>query len=204
MQRLWKTIGEIILATVGAFLSVCCLLLLILAFTAPGAVAVLTYNMGMYGQSAWLASMQYADGKGDVSYIADAMRYSIEQKNYEMVVEYGNQLVADARFADYCAEIQNGEGETFDQFVYGQISISYYRLSKNDEAVETAFSAIGESFPHSNAVADLVYVVVINQDKDMAKAILTQLVELRDSSRIKDDSSLTQLVVSLKNFTDQE
>lgn len=201
MQKLWKTIGEIILATVGAFLSVFCLLMLLLVFTAPGAVATLTHSMGMYGQSAWLASMQYADGKGDVSYIADAMLYSIEQKNDEKIVEYGTVLIADARFPEYCKEVQ-GAGETFDQFVYGRIGISYYRLNQKEKGVETVFSAIGTEFPHSNAVADLVYVVIVGQDKDTAATILSELIGLKDSGKITDGTSLEQLIVSLENFTD--
>lgn len=202
MQKFWKTIGEIILATIGSFLSILCFLILLLVFTAPGAVATLTHSMGMYGQSAWLASVQYADGKGDISYIADAMTYSIEQKNDEKIVEYGERLLADARFAEYC-ETRDAEGaETYDQFVYGQLGIAYYRLEEKEKAVEKVFSAIGSEFSQTNAVTDLTYVVIVNRDRETAKDILDGVLALQESGKIEDDTYLSKLASSLKKFTE--
>lgn len=202
-----KMIGETVLITVAAFAAVIILIVLLLSFTAPVAMARLTYSMGMYGQSAWYSSLQYSYS-GEVAYLFDAMNTSVTAGKDKNVIRYGEKLVVAEGFEDYCNQIDESRENLIErqyQYVYGCICIAYYNIGQGEEGLSLALSVNADTFERYNAVTDLVYQAeYIERDKDFLKTVLERLQSPEYTAGIEDDECLQEMILQLSEFMSQE
>lgn len=188
-EKKWKApvvAGFSVLVTLVAALVVLFVVFLILSFVAPAAMSRLTGDIGMYKCSAWYASLQYADGAGDIEYAERAMEMSARAGNEEGVVRYGVAFLSDERFSTYCAEKESSEEyilpEKYGQHVYGRVGVAHYRVGHKDEGLELVFSVNTESFDKYNAVTDLGYEIIVCKDAEFLNTVYERLSLLDTSS----------------------
>ncbi len=202
-KLVFKTMIVTLLSIVGAAI----VFFLIISFTAPAAMARLTRDLGMYSQSAWFSSLQYAEGRGDIENIELAMNCAAVAGDEQKVAEYGAMFIADARFSEYCAareEAEEGEFlESYTQYVYGRVSVARYRIGQKQEGLDLALSVNRTSFDEYNAVTDLVNEVIVVGDKAFGGEILTSLTALRAEESLtgEDEQNLLSVVENLTRFT---
>ncbi|MBQ9081856.1 MAG: hypothetical protein IJY26_04430 [Clostridia bacterium] len=190
-----------LLSIVGAAFAV----VLFLSFSAPAAMARLTLDIGMYEQSAWYSSRQYDEGEGDIEHIELAFNCSVLAGDTEGVVEYGTAFIEDARFMEYAKQKETQESgkykESYIQYVYGQVSVAYYRTENKTKAEALALSVNTQTFDEYNAVTDLINEVILSGDKIFAEDILSSLTDLQATGNVKNTQYLTKAVNNLKLFT---
>lgn len=213
MRDTLKLVIKTAALTLAAIVASVVFILLLLSFTAPAAMAKFTGDIGMYNQCAFYDSLAYADGDGKIEYIVDAMNCSVRTENHKKVIRYGTALIADERFEEYCTAQEQWEEENFgkmlesyNQYVYGVISVSYYYDGQTREAIELALSINRTSFEKYNAVTDLVRAVIVTTgesgDKTFAREILADLTALREGGTVADCTSLDEMILSLTQYTD--
>lgn len=196
MRFTWKDILKPVLITLLCAVIAVAFVLLMLSFFAPIAMARFVGSMGMYEQSAWFCEVQYADGKGDVECLYDAMKYSLQGGDHKMVITYGERLAKDSRFETLCEKKDEGkteEEEGFYQQIYGRISVSYYRLNEKEKALETAFSVNQTEFEKYNAVTDLLFYAIGENDKDFIQELASRLSDLDESDTVTVETNLKEL-----------
>ena len=208
-RMITKTVIKTMCITLLSLFGVGILFLLFLSFVAPSAMARLTRDLGMYPQSAWYSSLQYADGKGDIDNIAAAFNCSVLARDEENIVKYGKTFIEDARFKEYCEEVEAREAqegtplEAYTQYVYGRVGIAYYRIDRGEQGLTLALSVNTDSFVEYNAVNDLANEVVLKGDAAFAAQILTSLTSLQASGAITESGYLDRTVNILITFTAQ-
>lgn len=206
-REITKLVFKTMLVTLLSIVGVAVVFFLIISFTAPAAMARLTRDLGMYSQSAWFSSLQYADGRGDIENIELAMTCSSLAGDEAGVAEYGAAFIADSRFAEYCTAREEEEAgkyrKSYTQFVYGRVSIAYYRIGEKEDGLELALSVNRTSFDEYNAVTDLVNEVIVKGDKSFGGEILVSLTELgaADSVAAEDVPHLQSVIDNLTRFT---
>ncbi len=192
--------------TFASIIGVAAVFFLILSLVAPMAMAKLTKDIGMYSTSAWYSSLQYDEGKGEISNIENAMYCAAMAKDEEKVAEYGLAFINDTRFVEYSAKREKAEEgkyqERYSQYVYGMVSIAQYHTDKKSESVNLAISANQTIFEKYNAVTDLVNEVIIKGDKMFAGEILSSLQTLQTSGTIQGDyaNNLSSVITNLQAF----
>ena len=202
-KLVFKTMIVTLLSIVGAAI----VFFLIISFTAPAAMARLTRDLGMYSQSAWFSSLQYAEGRGDIENIELAMNCAAVAGDEQKVAEYGAMFIADVRFSEYCAAREEAEEgkflESYTQYVYGRVSVARYRIGQKQEGLDLALSVNRTSFDEYNAVTDLVNEVIVVGDKAFGGEILTSLTALRAEESLtgEDEQNLLSVVENLTRFT---
>lgn len=113
----------------------------------------LAYDVGLDNASAWFAGRAY-NQLDNVYYIAFATEVSIGTGDMEKIDEYGSKFILDESFGEYCSRMDeqtSGIGNSYAQYVYGQVCMAKYRLGKGEEAVELSFSINEDCFPPKNA-----------------------------------------------------
>lgn len=206
-REITKLVFKTMLVTLLSIVGVAVVFFLIISFTAPAAMARLTRDLGMYSQSAWFSSLQYADGRGDIENIEFAMTCSSLAGDEAGVAEYGVRFIADTRFPEYCAAREEEEAgkykESYTQYVYGRVSVAYYRIGQKADGLELSLSANQTTFDAYNAVTDLVNEVIVSGDREFGGEILVSLTELRtkDSVEADDRKNLDATIENLTRFT---
>lgn len=212
MRDTLKLILKTVALTLATILASVAIILLLLSFSAPAAMAKFTGDIGMYNQSAFYDSLAYADGEGKIEYIAEAFNYSAMTENHKKVIRYGTAFTEDERFEEYCKAQEEWEkenygniSESYDQYVYGLISVAYYYEGQSREALELALRVNQTAFDRYNAATDLIREVIISTgntgDKTFAKEILSELKTLRDGGTIADVSALDEMISTLTQYT---
>lgn len=199
-----RTMAFTLLTIVGTAV----LVFLLLSFVAPAAMARFTCDLGMYKQSAWYSSLQYADGAGDIENAEFAMNCCVLAEDDEGVAKYGAQFIGDKRFQEYSLsrereEAESGKAylESYTQYVYGLIGVAYYRIGRSEEAVRLTLSINETEFAEYNAVNDLVTEAIIKSDKAFATSILTKLSARKETGAYEDTEYLDATIETLKKFT---
>ncbi|MBP5242184.1 MAG: hypothetical protein J6Z36_00655 [Clostridia bacterium] len=211
MNDIIKTICKTVALTLFSVIIVVAFVLLLLSFVVPSAMGRFTGDLGMHDQSAWFYAQQYGNGKGNVEYIARAVEQaSYVDDNYKKVVEYGEKLLQDERFATYAAqwvEIRVAADpnyvitENYGQMIYGKIGVAYYAEGEKTKALEVVFSVNQTEFDKFNAVTDLVFEVILSGDKAFASDILRELTSLQASGNVHDAVNLQNMIKCLTDFT---
>ena len=109
----------------------------------------------------------------------------------------GLSLIQNESFASYCeqknAELGAMASGSYEQYVYGQVSVAQYRLGKKTEAVITAFEAVGSSFPKNNAVVALCLTAKAENDGETLNKILAKMNELESGLSATDKAYFDEL-----------
>ena len=206
-RQITKLVIKTMLVTLLSIVGLAVVFFLILSLTAPAAMARLTLDLGMYTQSAWFSSLQYADGKGDIENTELAMNCSSLAGDEEGVAEYGAAFIADERFPEYAAAREAEEAgkysEVYTQFVYGRVGVAHYRIGQKAEGLELTLSVNRTSFDEYNAVTDLINEVILAGDTAFGGEILTSLSELRSAATVaaEDEENLNAAIENLTIFT---
>lgn len=178
-----KIVLRTLLSTLLAILILVSALACLLCLAFPSTMMEMTYQLGMDGESIKYAMRSY-DRSGSVEYVAFATETAIGADMDNRVEECGLQLIADDEFAEYC--IRRNENLdttkiTYEQYVYGQVSVAQYRLDKKPDALDTAFAGVGNTFPQNNAVVGLLITAITAEDGAMVADIKTRMQALQDS-----------------------
>ena len=195
-MRADKVILRTILTT---FLSVVVLfgtMLLMLYLFFPGTLMGITYDLGMEESSMNNARRAY-NRTDDVYYIATAFETATEVEDVERIEEYGQLLIKDNEFADYC-ELRNGKIDkneisiTYEQYVYGQVVMSQYSQGKKGLAIDTAFHCLEGEFVKNDPKAILYLTAIQVKDVETITAIEKLITEnnLAENQHWKELSAL--------------
>ena len=130
-------------------------MLLILCLIFPASMMEITYDLGSYKSSVKYANRAYKR-TDDVYYAAFATETAILLEDSALIEENGLRLIADDTFLQYCV-VRNEEiaqnnatateeekvSLTYEQYVYGQVTMAQYSQGKKTEAITTAFASLG-------------------------------------------------------------
>ena len=164
-----KVILKAVLSTVLGIVLLCGILVAALVLVYPSTLMTLAYDVGMDGASAWCAGRAY-NQFDNVYYIAYATEVSIGLGDAEKIDRYGSRFVADEKFGEYCAQMDEDTAEiggSYAKYIYGQVCVAKYSQGKRQEAVALAFSVNETGFPERNAAAAvLLNALVANSEVD--------------------------------------
>ncbi len=169
-----KLIAKTILNTLLGILAGVVLIWGVISLAFPGLLVEPTKNMGMIKVSAWYAASSYVR-TGDLDDLAEATEMCIYTSNEKQIVKYGSIFIRMDGFDEYCASRNETYGSDYKQYIYGHLSVSYYHLGQADKAVETAFSALPETFESNNAVYALTLEALSAKDKETCILIRQEL-----------------------------
>ena len=208
-MRADRVILRSILTTLLAIVVLLGIMLFILCVIFPSTMMQLTYNLGMNKSSVKYAARAYKR-TDDVYYAAFATETSILLEDAEKIEKNGLLLIADDEFAKYC-QMRNDEiakdNETateeekisisYQQYVYGQVTMAQYSQGKKTEAISTAFASLGGAFEKGNAAALLYITASRAQDLDTIGVTKAKLEALRATQLSETDRAYLETLLSL-------
>ncbi len=180
-----KIILRALLSTLGAIVALFAFMIVMLVSVYPSTMMQITYDLGMDSSSVRYAERAYKRSN-DVYYIAYATEVAIGLDDYKKIESCGGKLIDHAEFARYCKEqdslaeeIPQIQGSSYEQFVYSQVCVAKYENGKKEEAVDFAFSLIGNAFPKNNAVVAVVLAAKKNNDTTTMGKIKEKMVQMQ-------------------------
>ncbi len=183
-----KVILKAVFSTLMAIIVLCGVMTAALVFIYPSTMMGLAYDVGLDNASAWFADRAY-NQLDNVYYIAFATEVSIGTGDMEKIDEYGSKFILDESFGEYCSRMDeqtNGIGNSYAQYVYGQVCMAKYRLGKGEEAVELSFSINEDCFPPKNAAAAVLLIALQRngqEDLPFIENILARLKALQEEQK---------------------
>ncbi len=204
-MRTDKIVLRAIISTLIAMTVLFGIMLLALCFIFPSTMMHITYDLGMETSSINNARRAYKTSN-EVYYIAFATEVAIGENDYGEVERCGDVFISDDQFVAYCTEKDENlkEDMSYQQYVYGQVCIAKYRLGKKDQAVEKAFSSIGNTFPENNAVVAVLLTAMNGNDVSTVNAVKTKLTDIQKSV-VEADKPYLQIMLDLvKNVTTEK
>lgn len=188
-----KIVWKSILTTLVSALALLIVMFGALCLFFPSTMMQVSYNVGLDKASASFAKTAY-DRSNNIYYIAYATDVSIGIQDEENIVCYGELLVENESFSEYCARrnaqtSDNGNYQatgTYEQYIYRQICISIYRKDAA-KAIERAFATLGVDdgstalhvFPRMNAVFALYVEARAQGDTDTSAKIKGKMERLQ-------------------------
>ena len=173
-----KLIVKTAAVTFSLLVAVALMLFGIVSLSAPAAMMELTDSLGMNGASAYYSVAVY-DRSGDISDLAVAVEKSYDVGHYTDAAEYGQKMLGDDAFAEYCAaRDEDTEGSSsilgdYRQYATGMVASAEYFCGEKDAALDIAFAQLGKnSFPANNAFMYLRNAAVQSEDKEFCGKIL--------------------------------
>ena len=200
-MRVDKVIVRAAVSTLAAILVLFAVMILALSFIFPSTMMQIAYDLGMDGASVTCAKRAYAQ-TDETYYIAFATQVAIASDNDEQIEDCGLHFIGDdpQAFDNYCTDYQeklDGMNGTYDQYVYGQVSLAQYRQGKTSEAVTTAFTGLHSAFPKNNAAVILAMATVNANDAATVSLIKTEMNELSKSLTADTDKAYLAQVLAL-------
>ena len=183
-----KVILKAVFSTLMAIIVLCGVMTAALVFIYPSTMMGLAYDVGLDNASAWFAGRAY-NQLDNVYYIAFATEVSIGTGDMEKIDEYGSKFILDESFGEYCSRMDeqtSGNGNSYAQYVYGQVCMAKYRLGKGEEAVELSFSINEDCFPPKNAAAAVLLIALQRngqEDLPFIENILARLKALQEEQK---------------------
>ena len=183
-----KVILKAVFSTLMAIIVLCGVMTAALVFIYPSTMMGLAYDVGLDNASAWFAGRAY-NQLDNVYYIAFATEVSIGTGDMEKIDEYGSKFILDESFGEYCSRMDeqtSGTGNSYAQYVYGQVCMAKYRLGKGEEAVELSFSINEDCFPPKNAAAAVLLIALQRngqEDLPFIENILARLKALQEEQK---------------------
>ena len=169
--------GKLVLKTAAATFSLLVAFALILfgvvSLASPAAMMSFTDSLDMNGVSAYYSVAVY-DRTGEISDLAVAVEKSYYAGHYADAAAYGEKLLDDSSFSEYCAE-RDEDTQGNAQYAGGIVSSAQYYNGEKDKSLNTAFDALGQTFPETNAVSLLASAAIDKGDVEFCKSILARL-----------------------------
>ncbi len=160
-----KVILRAFLSTFAAIVVLFAFMLSALCIFFPSTMMEITYDLGMESSSVHFAVRAY-DGSEDIYYIAYATEVSIQEDMTGKILSCGEKFIHDEKFDEYCKK-KGEDGESYQQFIYGQVAVSRYQKGDKTGAIELADSAFVEGrFPKQNALVVLLLTAMENGDEE--------------------------------------
>ena len=166
-------------------------ILILFLFTAlctfyPSTMMKLTYDLGMESASIHFAERAYK-ASDDIYYIAYATEVAIGEGKDGKIDSCGERFIEDDSFEAYCAAkneefgVSVEDGNTYEQYIYGQVCIAKYNCGDKQEAVDSAFAWIGTSFKKNNAVVAVLITALQAGDVETAQMIKGKMEQMQES-----------------------
>lgn len=197
-MHLDKVILRAILSTLAAIGVLFLVMILSCVFFFPSTLMNLTYDMGMEKAALRNAERAYKLD-GGVEYMAFAFSIAVDDKDYGRVEKYGEKMIADDEFEDYCkAQDEENEGNgyligSYAQYVYGNTYAAQYRNGDKEEALQNAYAA-SRDFAPGNAVARILIASLQLQDYDTANDIYDVLIEWDALDMLSTNEYLDEMI----------
>ena len=205
-MRIDKVILRSVLSTIAAMLVLCALLLTTLCLAFPSTMMKLTYDLGFDGASIDFASTAY-DRSGGIYYAAYATEVAIGAGDDGKIVSCGKAFIEDDEFSAYASARNKGLNRadgTYQQYIYGKICVSEYRLGNSTLALNDAQAFVSVAFPASNALVALTLETIKCGDEETATAVLGVLRGILDTRGASLNSEqladLTKLIAATENW----
>lgn len=176
LRAIWST-----LAAIGVLLLV---MVLSCLFFFPSTLMNLSYDLGLEKSAVRNAERAYKLD-GGVEYMAFAFSIAVDNKDYDKVQKYGEKIIADDEFEDYCImQDKQNEGNAYlvgeyEQYVYGNTYAAQYRNGEKEEALANAY-AVSRTFVPGNAVARILIASLQAEDYEVVEEILDTLLEWKE------------------------
>ena len=193
-----KIIVKAFLGTLAAIGALFVFLFVALVGIYPETMQEITYDLGMDTPCIWFAERTYKR-HGKIDDIALAMEVAIADGNDKKVISCGKKMITDEEFIDYCEEktlqIKESAGNNelvysvlgeYDEYVYGQIVLSQYRLNKKSEAITSAIEWTGNAFPKNNAIVRLLVEAKKDKDEQTLQTLISKMKEISIPSEDSD------------------
>ena len=187
-----KVIVKAALTTLAAIGTLILFIVLGLCLIFPSTSMKFAYDMGMEKSCIHFAERAYR-GSDDIYFIAYATEVAIEDRQTEKVVSCGEKFIADDSFETYCSL----KGESYGQFIYGQVCVAKYQEGEKTEAVTLAYQSLNGSFPKGNAMV----AVLLSALKAGDEATLAQVQEKLEEISVEGEEEvyLQQTLALLQN-----
>ena len=203
-MRLDKVILRAILSTLAAIGVLFLVMILSCLFFFPSTLMHITYDMGMEKSAVRNAERAYKLD-GGVEYMAFAFSIAVDNGDYEKVQAYGEKIIADDEFADYCtAQDNENQGNEYlvggyAQFVYGNTYSAQYRNGEKEEALQNAY-AVAKDFAPGNPVARILIAALEKEDYTTAAEIYHTLLEWRETDMFDTNAYLNQMIALAERY----
>ncbi|MBE5745450.1 MAG: hypothetical protein E7355_04880 [Clostridiales bacterium] len=201
-MRTDRVILRSIFTTLLAVIVLFGIMLLTLFALFPSTMAKITYDIGLNESSVKYAERAYKRSD-DVFYAAFAFETSILTEDSATIEKNGLSLLADDEFAEYC-KARNEEiaandkvSITYQQYVYGQVTMAQYSQGKITEAISTACQSLNGAFPKNNAAAILYLTALKGADEDTVTALTLKMEQLQADDLSNEDRQYLQALLSL-------
>ncbi len=195
-----KVILKAVLNTLAAIAALFVFLFSALIIFYPSTMMKFTYDMGMDKASISYAMREYKR-TDEIYYVAHATETAIGLGNAQKILECGEFFIIDEEFSAYCAEKNANKPETtmgtYEQYIYGQVCVSEYKLGKKNKAVERAFGYIGNAFPVQNAVAAVLINALVNGDIQTVELIKGKMEQLQEANLSEEDKAYHAEILAL-------
>ena len=201
-MRVDKVILRAALSTLAAIVVLFGFMIFALCYIYPSTMMNIAYDMGMEGASITCAKRAY-HRFDDVYYIAFATETAIVSEDYEEIASCGELFAKDEDFATYC-ELRNSElgadvVGTYEQYVYGQVCVAKYRLGNKEEAVNDAFSYVGNTFPLNNAVEAVLITAIGESDGETVVMIKGKMEQMQGTLSGMDKGYFESVFALIQN-----
>lgn len=206
-----KLLGKLVLKTAAATFSLLVAFALILfgvvSLASPAAMMSFTDSLDMNGVSAYYSVAVY-DRTGEISDLAVAVEKSYYAGHYADAAAYGEKLLDDSSFSEYCAERdEDTQGNaairsSYAQYAGGIVSSAQYYNGEKDKSLNTAFDALGQTFPETNAVSLLASAAIDKGDVEFCKSILARLEGL-SVENVQEQKNLQNFIMKLQIYCAQ-
>lgn len=207
-----KIVWKSILTTLVSALVLLILMFGSLCLFFPSTMMQVSYNVGLDKISASFAKTAY-DRSKDIYYIAYATDVSIGIQDEEHIVCYGELLVENEAFSEYCAQRNaqtpdDGDYQatgTYEQYIYRQICIALYRKDAS-LAISRAFATLGVEegdaklsvFPRQNAVMALYVEARVQQDTETSAKIKGKMEQLQIELSSEDQAYYEEVLAFMQ------
>ena len=200
-MRTDKVIFRTILTTLAAILVLFGGMLLLLCFVFPTTMMQITYGLGMNKASLRYAERAY-ERTDNVYYAAFATEVAVDIESNTDIEKYGLLLIGDDEFAEYC-DIRN-EGiasdisMTYQDYVYGQVTLALYNQNKKAEAIVTATSSVNGKFPKNNAMVILFLTAIKAEDTETVRAVDAVMGQMQET--LEETSADYQYISDMRSL----
>ncbi len=195
-----KVILKAVLSTLAAIAALFVFMFTALIIFYPSTMMKFTYDWGMDKASISYAMREYKR-TDEIYYVAHATETAIGLGNEKKILECGELFINDEEFSAYCAEINAKKPETttgtYEQYIYGQVCVSEYKLGKKTEAVQRAFGYIGNAFPVKNAVAAVLVTALVKEDVQTVELIKGKMEGMSKASLSETDKAYYAEIIAL-------
>ncbi len=176
--------GKLIIKTAAITLACIIVLALILfgvfSLFFPSVMVSVTDKLGMESACASYSVSQYKKS-GTIEDLSVAVKRSYAAGHYEDSAFYGKILINDDGFTAFC-DLADAQMSPAEEMIMGNIGYYYIGITVasqyyigSDEAIDTAFGALGDSFTENNPVVYLVNAAKGREDKEFCGQVLERL-----------------------------